>query len=258
MLRTLVVLLVAAAAAWAQRGAPRNANPLGAGPEVAAAGRTLYNQNCTNCHGLDATAGDRAPALAAQRSYNRTSDQDLFDAVTKGIPGTGMPPVGLSAEDSWRIVAYIRSLRASAADFPPDGDAAQGEAIYSGKGQCGACHTIGGKGGLIGPDLTNLGARSTVQRIREALTVAKPHPPAGYRPVTIRLKNGSTVRGVLKNENNFSFQILGTDDRLYLLSADEIERMDRDQASLMPSDYDKRLTDDEFANLLAYLSRLVR
>jgi putative heme-binding domain-containing protein len=258
MLRAGALILLLVSAAWAQRGVQRNANPLGTSPEIAAAGRVLYNQNCTNCHGLDATAGDRAPALAAQRSYNRTSDQDLFDAVTKGIPGTGMPPVGLSADDSWRIVAYIRSLRASAADFPPDGDVAQGEAIYNGKGQCGACHTIAGRGGLIGPDLTNLGARSTVGRIREALTVAKPHPPAGYRPVTVQLKDGSTVRGVLKNENNFSFQILGTDDRLHLLSSDEIERLDRDAASLMPSDYDKRLTAEELTNLIAYLSRLVR
>jgi putative heme-binding domain-containing protein len=246
--------LLLAATAWAQH----NTNPLGASPEVAAAGRTLYNQNCTNCHGLDAAAGDRAPALAAQRSYNRTSDQDLFDAITKGIPGTGMPAVGLSTDDSWRIVAYIRSLRASAVDFPPDGNVAQGEAIYNGKGQCSSCHTIGGRGGLIGPDLTNLAARSTVRRIREALTVAKPHPPGGYRPVTVNLKDGSTIRGVLKNENNFSFQILGTDDQLHLLSSDEIERLDRDSASLMPSDYDKRLTGEELADLVAYLSRLVR
>jgi len=254
MLRASLLALLFAVTALAQR----NANPLGSSPEVAAAGRTLYNQNCTNCHGLDATAGDRAPALAAQRSYNRTSDQDLFDAVTKGIPGTGMPAVGLSADDSWRIVAYIRSLRASAADFPADGDVAKGEAIYNGKGQCSACHAIAGKGGLIGPDLTNLGAQATVRRIREALTAAKPHPPAGYRPVVIRLKDGSMVRGVLKNENNFSFQVLGTDDRLHLLSSDEIERMDRDDASVMPSDYDKRLTAEEFTNLVAYLSRLVR
>lgn len=246
--------LLLTASAWAQR----DANPLGAAPEVAAAGRTLYNQNCTNCHGLDGTAGDRAPALAAQRSYNRTSDQDLFDALTQGIPGTGMPAVGLSADDSWRIVAYIRSLRASAADFPPDGDVAHGEAIYNGKGECSTCHTIGGHGGLIGPDLTDLGAQSTVQRIRDALTVAKPHPPVGYRPVTAHLRDGSEVRGVLKNENYFSYQILGDDDRLHLLSSDEIERLDRDSTSLMPTDYDERLSAEEFTNLIAYLSRLVR
>lgn len=254
MLRASLITLLLLGPAWAQR----DVNPLGSSPEAAAAGRTLYNQNCTNCHGLDATAGDRAPALAAQRSYNRTSDQDLFDALTQGIPGTGMPPVGLSADDSWRIVAYIRSLRASAADFPPDGDVARGETIFRGKGQCSACHTIGGRGGLIGPDLTNLGARSTVQGIRDALTVAKPHPPAGYRPVTAHLKDGSQVRGVLKNENNFSFQILGTDDRLHLLSSNEIERLDRDDASLMPADYDERLSAEELTDLLAYLSRLVR
>ena len=254
MLRVSLLMLLLAGVVWAQG----DANPLGSGPAIAAAGRLLYNQSCTNCHGLDATAGDRAPALAAQRSYNRTSDQDLFNAITQGIPGTGMPAVGLSADDSWRIVAYIRSLRASAADFPPEGDVALGEAIFNGKGRCHTCHAIEGRGGLIGPDLTDLGARSTVQRIRDALSVARPHPPSGFRPVTAHLKDGSKVRGVLKNENNFSFQILGTDDRLHLLSSDEIEHLDRDAASLMPSDFDERLSSEEFAGLVAYLSRLVR
>ncbi len=172
-------------------------------------------------------------------------------------------PLTLLPTESARSLPVIVATTAPStplgtADFPPDGDVAHGEAIYNGKGQCSTCHTIGGRGGLIGPDLTNLGSRSTVRRIREALTEAKPHPPAGYRPVTIQLKDGSTVRGVLKNENNFSFQVLGTDDRLHLLSSNEIERMVRDDASLMPSDFDQRLTAEELSDLIAYLSRLVR
>lgn len=254
MFRTALLFFSFAAIAWTQ-GAP---NPLGADAAVAAAGRTVYNQNCTACHGRDGAAGDRAPALGADRRYTRTSNEDLFEAVTNGIPGTGMPSMGLSADDAWRVVAYIRSLRASAADFPPEGNAARGQVIYAGKGQCASCHMIGGRGGLIGPDLTNLGGEATLRRIREALTVAKPHPPAGYRPITIETTDGRTIRGVLKNENNFSFQVLGLDEQLHLLSSNDIRSLVRDEVSLMPSNYDKILNAEELTDLIAYLSRLVR
>src|SRR5579862_7737090 len=80
-----------------RKGTPtvRSTNPLGRSPEVVAAGRELYNASCTSCHGLDGTAGDRAPALAAARRYVRSSDDDLFAAIKNGIPGTAMPPSGL-------------------------------------------------------------------------------------------------------------------------------------------------------------------
>jgi putative heme-binding domain-containing protein len=238
--------------------AQQSGNPLGSNAEVVDAGRTAYHQNCTSCHGLNGSAGDRAPALAAERSYNRTSDPELFDAIKNGIPGTDMPSMGLSEDDSWRIVAYLRSLRAAAADFPPDGDVAKGEQIYFGKAGCNSCHMIDAHGGLLGPDLTNLGAELTTQRIADALTVAKPHAPDGYVPVTARTTDGQTIRGVLKNENNFSFQILGADDRLHMLMANEIASMDRSDVSIMPADYDQLLSADEMKDLIAYLSRLVR
>src|SRR5262245_22260995 len=80
-----------------RKGPPpvRSTNPLGRSPEAVAAGRQLYNSSCTVCHGLEGTAGDRAPALAAGRRYVRSSDDDIFDAIKNGIPGTLMPPAGL-------------------------------------------------------------------------------------------------------------------------------------------------------------------
>lgn len=254
MFRAGLVAVLLLANATAQQ----TQNPLGSDAAVVESGRTAYDQNCTSCHGLNGSAGDRAPALAAERSYIRTSDPELFDAIKNGITGTEMPSMGLSDDDSWRVVAYLRSLRASAADFPSDGDVARGEQIYLGKAECDNCHMIDAHGGLLGPDLTNLGAELTTQRITEALTDARPYAPDGYVPVTVRTTDRKTIRGVLKNENNFSFQILGADDRLHMLMADEIESMDRSAASLMPADYDQLLSADEMRDLLAYLTRLVR
>lgn len=239
-------------------GTAAERSPLGYGPEVVAAGREIYNAGCTVCHGRDGEAGDRAPALAAARRYVRTGDEEVFDAVKNGIPGTGMPAVGLSDEDAWRVTVYIRSLRATAADFPPEGNVDAGEGLFWGKAKCGDCHMVGGRGGLIGPDLTDLGGRLTVKAIEEALTVPKLRAPLGYEPAVIRTAAGETLTGVLRNRHNFSYQLLDREGRLHMLSADEIDSVEIGEKSPMPADVDRRLTEEEFRDLLAFLSRLTR
>jgi putative heme-binding domain-containing protein len=169
-----------------------------------------------------------------------------------------MPPAGLGDEDVWRVVAYIRSLRARAADFPTEGDRERGAALFWGKAECGRCHMVHGRGGLLGPDLSDLAQRLSLRALREALTVPKPLPPKGYEPASITTNQGERIRGVLKNRHNFSYQLLSEDGRLHLLSADEVARVDIADSSLMPADYERRLSIVEFRDLLAYLTRLVR
>ncbi len=59
-----VFLLWAVSAAHGQT--PRLKNPLGTGPDVVAAGHTIYNRTCTACHGVDGGEGERGQAINAQ------------------------------------------------------------------------------------------------------------------------------------------------------------------------------------------------
>src|SRR5579863_8011043 len=149
-------LFLAFFAAAAQRRAD-NANPLGNSEQAIRQGQEIYSHNCTVCHGLNGAAGERGPALAAGREYARRKDRAIFDAVQNGIAGTLMPASGLSPMDIWKVVAYIRSLRATASDALVPGDVAHGEQIFWGQGRCAECHTIRGRGGILGPDLSNIG-----------------------------------------------------------------------------------------------------
>lgn len=221
-------------------------------------GEELYNRSCTMCHGLKGTLGDRGPALAANRRYRRASESALFDAIKNGIPGTLMPPSPLPDTDVRKLVAYIRSLRATAADVPVEGDAVAGEAVFNGKGRCRECHMQRGQGGLTGPDLSNIGGERSLRFIEEALTVPKEHVPRGYQPATVVTTDGKRLRGVLKNESNFSLQLLDTTGQLHLLTRTEVRELEYEKQSLMPSDYDKRLTKAEFQDLVAFLSRQAR
>jgi putative heme-binding domain-containing protein len=253
----LTLLVCAAALAWAQsRRRAEPSKPLD--PAEVEEGRTIYNRSCTMCHGLNGTVGDRGPALAANRRYLRATESALFDAIKNGIAGTLMPATPLPDADVWKLVAYVRSLRATALDTPVSGDLALGARIFDGKGRCRECHMVNGRGGLLGPDLSNAGAERSLRFLEEALTKPKPNIPRGYRPVSLVTSDGQRVRGVLKNETNFSLQLLDSGGRLHLLLRDELRELQYEEQSLMPSDYDKQLAPAELEGLLAFLSRQAR
>ena len=117
---------------------------------------------------------------------------------------------------------------------------------------------IRGNGGLLGPDLSNIGAERTLRQLREALTTVRPNIPFGFQPVRIRTKFGETVDGVIKNENNFSMQVLDRQNRLHLLNREELRDVDYGRKSLMPNDYGERLTTGELQDVLLFLSRQVQ
>ena len=70
---------------------------------------------------------------------------------------------------------------------------------------------------------------------------------------------GSSTSGVLKNEDSVSLQVLGVDDsRLHLLDRARLKDVVYEKTSLMPRDYDSRLTKEEFQDLIAFLTRQSR
>lgn len=243
-------------AAVAQAG-PKN--PVGHGPEVVAAGRAIFNRTCTACHGADGSDGERAPALVGDRRFFRLSEQALYETIENGIPGTAMPAMGksMASDDVWRVVVFIRAMRGSAVDADVAGDVQHGKEIFTGKGDCIKCHTLDGHGGTIGPDLSNAGAVLTLRHLRDALTTDTPITP-GYRPVTVVLADGITIQGVAKNEDAFSLQLLDFDDHLHLIDKANVKREDESQKSLMPHDYDKTLSKQDFQDLLAMLAKQTR
>jgi putative heme-binding domain-containing protein len=251
----LIGLPALAQRAAAPAGPP---NPYAGDDESIEEGHQIFNRSCTACHGLDGGVGDRAPALAATRRYQRNTDAQLFDAIRHGIPGTAMPAVPLQEADAWKVAAYITSLRATAIATPVKGDIAHGEQLFWNKGQCGSCHMLNGKGGLVGPDLSNIAAQRKLSAIQDALTKPKPHPSPGFVPVRVMDKQGKAISGILKNEHNFSLQVLGSDNVIHLFDRTEIRDVVYEPASLMPSDYDRRLSGEELRDLIAFLCRQAR
>jgi len=101
-----------------------------------AVGRAAYQQHCARCHGVEG----RGDGYDAKRLYPRPrdltegifkfrstatgttpTDEDLFNTLTNGLPGTGMPDWSHLDEGArWQLVAYLTSLSAAFTDAPPE------------------------------------------------------------------------------------------------------------------------------------------
>ena len=253
---TPLALLLAGAIFTASAQTSQPKNPLGHAPQVVAEGHTIFNQTCTACHGIDGGEGERAPALIGDRRFFRLSEGALYDTIKHGIPGTAMPALNIPDDDIWKIVVFIRAMRSSASEVDVPGDVEHGKAIFTGKGGCTKCHMLNGKGGTIGPDLSNIGAQITLKRLKESLTTDGPIP-AGYQPMKIVTRKGETIEGIAKNQDDFSIQLLDAQNHLHLLDRSELKSVEEAKTSLMPHNYDEVLSPQEYNDLLAMLARQV-
>ncbi|MGH9161478.1 MAG: PQQ-dependent dehydrogenase, methanol/ethanol family [Vicinamibacteraceae bacterium] len=75
-------------------------------------GAGLFIRHCAACHGRNATGGT-GPGLAGVVAKPGSSDWGLFRTISRGVPGTAMPPQRLPEESVWQLVAFLRSLTAA-------------------------------------------------------------------------------------------------------------------------------------------------
>ena len=216
-------------------------------------GNQIFVARCGGCHGADARGSDRGPALAEVRRLRTRSVQQLRDIIQKGIPGTGMPPFDLPAPELDALAALVRSLNGPAAESVVSGDVAAGEQYFFGRGQCASCHMVLGKGRPIGPDLSNVGSDLTAGQIREALLQPGARIAQGYELVTVRLRDGQSLRGFARSRSSFDVRLQDLEGKFHLLQEGQVLAIQDDAQSLMPP---LKASPEELQGLIAYLSRL--
>jgi|HubBroStandDraft_6_1064221.scaffolds.fasta_scaffold87829_2 alcohol dehydrogenase (cytochrome c) len=217
-------------------------------------GKKLFATRCASCHGADGGGGEFGPNIADVRGLAHR-DLNVADIIKNGLADFGMPAFPLPQGDVDAIAAYVKGLRAPAFEHPPAGGIEAGKNFFFGKGNCASCHLVKGRGGILGPDLSNLGRDTRLARIELALRNPKALGMAGYKLVSIRLRSGQTLRGLAKNESNYDLQLLDLDGKLHLVLRQEIAEEIADPAGLMPP---LRASEEEKRDLLAFLSGLAK
>jgi cytochrome c oxidase cbb3-type subunit III len=243
-------------------------NPLADDPAAIREGSSLFRANCSPCHGLSARGGGRGPNLTSGLWIHGGSDAAIFRTIGQGVPGTEMPANQFEDSETWALIAYLRSVGVKPAG-PIAGDRANGERLFWGKGACGQCHMVKGRGGRLGPELTRVGAARSVDYLTESirtpdkelsLSTSDPNNhygiPLDYDTVTAVTRDGLRIVGVAKNEDAFSLQLLGQDDQFHLFLKKDLREVLHERRSLMPAYTEQMLNHDELQDLLAFLSGL--
>jgi len=266
LLLTLVLLL--AGTNFVLAGDDRN--PYAGDAKAAKAGEYEFRINCALCHGLGAHGGGRGPDLTRAQKKHAHNDAEMFQVVSNGIPGTVMPAngtngqgVGMTDEEIWQIVTYIRSVELKM-PATPVGNAGHGKQLFYGEANCSLCHAVGGKGGRVGPDLSSVGGsrtrdaivdsvRNPSRRLAWGLTEPTKEFPQEYETITVVTADGKEIKGVALNEDNFSVQLMDTSEQIYSLDKDKLRSFKKSRESLMPVYNPDLLSDKDLDDVVAFL-----
>ena len=179
--------------------------------------------------------------------------------IRGGISASGMPSFGsLPEPEIVAVVNYVRSLGGAAAVAPVKGDPLGGEKLFFGKAKCSDCHMLAGRGGFMGPDLSDFALTNSPAAIREAIV----HPNEKLLPaqqvIRIETVTGQSLSGLVRNEDNFSLQLQGADGTFHLLMKSQIAKVEHTGRSLMPADYGTQLRSAELDDLVSFIARYGR
>ena len=236
--------------------APARINPLDT-PQDAELGRKAFvtGGGCSYCHSNDGTGGRGANLTLGEYRFGGADDQ-LFETIRNGIPGSDMPPTRGPDEDIWRLVAFVKRLGSQGLAEPKaPGDPVAGKVVYESTGGCKTCHAVGQEGGVIGPDLTRVGRRRQLKYLEESIVSPEADLPLNFRAIRVTIASGEAVTGIRLNEDDISIQLRDMNGNLRAFLKDKVKEIQRDKPSLMPA-YGSVLSKKEIEDLVAYLSTL--
>ncbi len=234
--------------------AAQDANPYAGDPRAARAGGALFRAQCATCHGADGKGllSIDAPDLSLMWTRAGVNDEFVYKIIRDGIPGSIMPPHGLSETELWMLVAFLAGLAETGGDAEFDGDADNGRRLFA--VHCAACHRAGEEaGGVLGPPLAGIARRRTPEALMRSIREPSRSIGRGYRPVTVETEAGEWVTGALKNEDAFSLQMVTEAQGLRAFRRADLRRVSRSDESLMPAFGAAELDEGELADLLAFL-----
>jgi cytochrome c oxidase cbb3-type subunit 3 len=217
-------------------------------------GDSLFQQNCSFCHGRDAGGGEGGPDLKGSKLVTEDVDGDKIGAVVRnGRPQRGMPHFDFSDQQIASLMAFIHSQQNNAltrgrrgvdvSDLQT-GNVEAGRQYFSGAGGCASCHSPTG-------DLAGVASRYEGLALEQQML----YPKDAKSTVTVTLASGQTIKGTLEYLDEFTvglidptgvYQSWRTTDVKYKVDAPVNAHVE------LLSKY----TDEDVHNLMAYLQTL--
>lgn len=231
----------------------QSVNPYEGNGRAIFTGGALFRAQCATCHGADAKgiSSIDAPDLTLMWAERQRSIREVYGIIQNGVPGSIMPPHDLTEDETWLLVAYLQDVAVSGVIGLTPGNVENGQTLFA--ENCAECHSAKGAGGALGPNLSSI----TKRRSLESLMVSVRNPSAlmrrGFQPLSIVTANNEQIQGVLKSEDAFSVQMMDSNQRLRAFRKNDLRELDRLETSLMPAFSADQLSDNELNDIFNYL-----
>ncbi|QEG43749.1 PVC-type heme-binding CxxCH protein [Roseimaritima ulvae] len=130
------------------------------------------------------------------------------------------------------------------------GSLENGQPLY--RQHCAGCHQLRGTGLVVGPQLDGAVARPAARLLEDILTPNRNVDDA-FRTTSFLTFDGQVLVGLVQSETDEEVHLIDSQGQPRRLATDDIEVRQRTERSLMPSNVGELLTDQQIADLLAFL-----
>jgi putative heme-binding domain-containing protein len=124
------------------------------------------------------------------------------------------------------------------------------------KSLCIRCHRVGDKGERVGPELTGLGSRFSRAYIVESILDPSRTAAPSFEQVLVEMKSGKMFVGIKVAETETSITVVDSETKRHVLARADIESQQKQAGSAMPEGLEKRLSEEDFVDLISYLVSL--
>lgn len=180
--------------------------------------------------------------------YDELSGGKLLTSSGNDIAEAGIQPEGpgrrWSVDEALAVVEELESR-----------DFVRGKAMYQAT-LCQSCHSMQGEGGVVGPDLTQLGTRFSKKDILEATINPSDVISDQYHATVFELKEGGSIVGKLTDQDEQNYYVSQNPfapDDLRTIPKSSVDFTKNSDVSIMLPGLINRLNEEELKDLMAYL-----
>ena len=245
--------------------------------------------------GFRASFRAKALGLGSATAYIQQSLMEPSAYIVEGfsddMPKVYHEPMDLDARQLKAIITYLQSqggevdtwgidIDGQKLDTEPmlnpfrNGDSSRGREVFK-KMQCRGCHTVGDQEAIsIGPDLTEIGAYRNWTWLAQSVINPNAEIGANWRNATVYLKLAAgdendqgydeygedeeeeKVSGILRENTEAQVRLLVGHNRFQTFERGQVERVEVDHRTRMPTNYGQLMTFQQMADLVRYLESL--
>ena len=195
-------------------------------------------------------------ALVAAMEKDEVLPRELETGSRDGLLAVRDPALQSRIKRLIEADVAVKNRQEVVAKFEPllnrgGGDRARGAAVF--EKQCLVCHSVQGRGQRVGPDLSGVAARP-----KETLLIDLFDPnrqvTSDYVAYTLVTRQGEVLTGLIASETAASVTLRRAEGAQDVVLRAQIEELRGTGRSLMPEGLEQNLSEDNVADLLAFLA----